>query len=93
MYYVRTKFEWKLTKPVQDITFSKKQDDCQVAIFDMIVKKIVMDMYPNMYNVRTKFEQKLSKHIQDSTISKKQDGRQSAIFDPIMKSLHMRMSR
>ena len=45
----------------------KKQDGCQSAIFDPIVKQIVMDIYPNMYNVCTKSERKLTKHVQDTT--------------------------
>jgi len=48
----------------------KNQDGCQSAIFDQIVKQIVMDVYPNIYNVRTKFEQIQTKHIQDTTYSK-----------------------
>ena len=45
----------------------KKQDGCQSAIFDPIVKQIVMYMYPNIYNICTKFEQKLIRHVQDNT--------------------------
>ena len=48
-YNVRTKFEQKLSNHIQDSTISEKQDGRQSAIFERIVKQIVMDTYPNMY--------------------------------------------
>jgi len=40
MYNVCIKFEWKLTKHVQDTTHIKNQDGCQSAIFDPIVNQL-----------------------------------------------------